>query len=53
MSLMSYQTALLCDIKLVGEAGIGPAASRLSIVCANQLRHSPILVLPTGFEPVM
>ena len=53
MSLTSYQTALLCDVKLVGEAGIEPAASRLSVVCANQLRHSPILVLPTGFEPVM
>ena len=53
MSLTSYQTALLCDIKLVGEAGIEPAASRLSVVCANQLRHSPILVIPAGFEPTI
>ena len=53
MSLTSYQTALLCDVKLVGEAGIEPAASRLSVVCANQLRHSPILVIPAGFEPTI
>ena len=50
MSLTSYQTALLCDIKLVGEAGIEPAASRLSVVCANQLRHSPIYGTPNGIR---
>ena len=39
--------------RLVGEMRIELITSRLSVVCASQLRHSPILVLPTGLEPVM
>lgn len=40
-------------IKLVGEMRIELITSRLSVVCASQLRHSPILVTLVGYDPTM
>ena len=37
---------------LVGQSGLEPPTSRLSVVCSNQLSYWPILVEISGIEPL-
>ena len=38
--------------KLVGQNGLEPSTSRLSVVCSSQLSYWPILVEISGIEPL-
>ena len=38
--------------KVVGQSGLEPPTSRLSVVCSSQLSYWPVLVEVTGLEPV-
>lgn len=41
-----------CGVKMVVEAGLEPATSRLSSACSSQLSYTTKVVPQTGFEPV-
>ena len=38
--------------EMVGQSGLEPPTSRLSVVCSSQLSYWPVLVESTGIEPV-
>ena len=42
----------LCREILVGQSGLEPLTSRLSVVCSSQLSYWPVLVEISGIEPL-
>ena len=40
------------QLKVVGQNGLEPSTSRLSVVCSSQLSYWPILVEISGIEPL-
>ena len=53
LSAPCFHQALRSALKdLVGQSGLEPPTSRLSVVCSSQLSYWPLLVEVTGLEPV-
>ena len=51
-SLIFNSQFLIFILEVVGQNGLEPSTSRLSVVCSSQLSYWPILVEISGIEPL-
>ena len=50
--LLPHSSSLFFNKEMVGQNGLEPSTSRLSVVCSSQLSYWPTLVEIKGFEPL-